>query len=103
MFGQPIVGFNMKAKTQIQTNPGAFMTILIAIVVLLYATIKFIHLNDKHNPSITEYQEAVVTDSERPINLNAIGFRAAFAFEGYSDEKLKDSPEFVRNVFWRYT
>ena len=69
------------------------------MLVLGYATVKFLRLIKKSNPDISQYREAYHSDFESPINLNAIGFTIAFAFESYfSDEKLLESPEFVKNI-----
>ena len=69
---------------------------LIAIIVLLFASIKLIELNDKKNPSITSYERPNPTDYENPINLNAIGFRVAFAW--YEPEtRPRDDPAYIKN------
>ena len=38
-FGEPIPVFNVRGKTSVQTHIGGVVTILIAIVVLVYATV----------------------------------------------------------------
>ena len=38
-------------------------------------------------------------DKNDPIDLNAINFKVAFAFEGYNDKELKDDPRFVKWIF----
>ena len=71
---------------------------LIAIIVLLFASIKLIELNDKKNPSITSYERPNPTDYENPINLNAIGFRVAFAWYDVWPEKIpRDDPAYIKN------
>ena len=55
MFGRPIIGFNVRGQKDVKTNVGAFATMVIAIIVLLFACIKFIELNDKKNPVISQY------------------------------------------------
>ena len=42
MFSNPIVGFNVRGSKDVKTNVGAFITMLIAMIVLLFATIKLI-------------------------------------------------------------
>ena len=80
MFGSPIVGFSVRGQSSIKTNVGAFLSMVISIIVLLFAAIKFIELSDKKNPVISSYEKPYPTDRENPINLNEVGFRVAFAF-----------------------
>ena len=98
MFSTPLPSFNIKGQTEVKTNLGTIMSILLTIAVLFYAAIKFIQLHSKSNPVISSFQEAFQTDEQNPINLNAMGFRAAFAFEGFVDNELKDDPRFVKNI-----
>ena len=96
MFGNPVVGFNVRGRKDIKTNAGAFITMLIAIIVLLFASIKLIELKDKKNPSVASYERPNPTDYEHPINLNAIGFRVAFAW--YEPEtRPRDDPAYIKN------
>ena len=53
MFGIPMVGFNARGESSIKTNIGAFITIIIMLIVLLFAAVKFIELNDKKNPVLS--------------------------------------------------
>ena len=80
MFGSPIVGFKVRGQSTIKTNVGAFITMVIAIIVILFSAIKFIELKEKKNPVISSYEKPYPTDHENPINLNEVGFRLAFAF-----------------------
>ena len=80
MFSSPIASFNLKGQRNIKTNAGAFLTLTIAIIVIGYASIKLIELNDKKNPVMTSYEKPYSTDLENPINLNEVGFRFAFAW-----------------------
>ena len=98
MFGSPIAGFNVRGRKEIKTNAGAFVSMLITIIVLLFASIKLIELNEKKNPSITSYERPNPTDYETPINLNEIGFRVAFAwYDVWPENKPRDDPAYVKN------
>ena len=71
---------------------------LIATVVLLYASIKFQHLITKHNPNINNYNVDVVPGDE--VNLNEFNFRIAFTIEDlYAPRELKNNETFVKWVF----
>ena len=71
---------------------------LILAVVLLYASVKFIHLQTKHNPTMSSYYKD--TDPDFSVNLNSLDFRIAFAIEDFlPPKKLKNSPKFVKWLF----
>ena len=71
------------------------MTMMIFIIVLLFACIKFIALKDKNNPIVSSYEEPHPTDYENPINLNQIGFRIAISWD-WPDKNIRDDPAFVK-------
>ena len=70
---------------------------VITLIVLLFALIKFLALYEKKNPVVTSYERSYITDWKNPINLNEIGFRFAFGFVGDHDRLPKDDPAFVKN------
>ena len=57
MFGQKIPSFNLKGKDTVYTLAGALMSLLILIVLSLFASIKFIHLFDRFNPNVSQLLE----------------------------------------------
>ena len=71
------------------------MTMMIFIIVLLFASIKFIALNDKENPVISSYEEPYPTDFENPINLNQVGFRVAVSWD-WPGKNARDDLAFVK-------
>ena len=77
------------------------MTMVICIIVVIYASAKFIHFFEKNSPVITQYSVTDLTNYENPINLNELGFRAAFSFEGMWDKELKSDKRFVKIIFRR--
>ena len=95
-FETQLPSFTLQGKRTIQSSLGAFCSMMVAVVVLLYASIKFIHLKDRHNPGIASYLIERPSNLENPLNLNAMNARIAFAFLGYSDQQLKDDPRFVK-------
>ena len=102
LFGQHVPAFNIKGKEVVQTNSGAACSMILVAVVVLYALVKFIHLESKHNPNVTTNVEDWQFNVDDPINLNQIGFRMAFAFEGYRKNDLKNDPRFVKWIFRLY-
>ena len=77
---------------------GGIFTVIIVAILLSYGGLKFMHLIDKNNPTISEVTEKAVYDSSELMNLNEEGFRFAFSFEGYLDEERKDNPAYVKNL-----
>ena len=71
---------------------------LIGTLVLMYASIKFLHLITAYNPNINDYYVDVVKDEE--LNLNEFNFRIAFTIEDlYAPRELKNDETFVKWVF----
>ena len=87
----------MQGKKSVKTNAGAFITMVITIIVLLFACIKFLALYGKKNPVVTSYERAYITNYENAINLNEVGFRFAFGFIGDDDGLPRDDPAYVKN------
>ena len=69
---------------------------IVAVVVLIYATVKFFHLLNRHNPTIATYLIERPSSLQNPLNLNALNARIAFAFIGYQDGDLKNDPRYVK-------
>ena len=69
---------------------------ILTIVFLGYALVKFEHLIEFKNPDVTEFQENNFYDYQTSIDLNAIEFKFAFTVEGYLDQKIKDDPKYVK-------
>ena len=91
-FSDAVPSFNFKGDQSIKTNVGAFCSIIISIVVLYYALLKFIQLQQGHNPTIATFPVETKFDVDNPINLNDINFKAAFLFSGGED------PNFVKTI-----
>ena len=78
------------------TITGGLLSFLVGIIFFIYATLKLSHLLDKYNPNISEVKEQNIYDSSVRLNLDDIGFRIAFAVEGYLDEKLRDDHRYIK-------
>ena len=78
------------------TVTGGLLSFAVGIVFFIYATLKLSHLLDKYNPNISEVKELNFYDSSERLNLNDIGFRIAFAVEGYLDGKLRDDHKYIK-------
>ena len=78
------------------------MTLLILQVFVTYASYKFQHMLQKHNPTIIETEFPNAFDDKAMIKLNDINFRFAFSIVGFYDRELKDDPKFVRWIARHY-
>ena len=65
------------------TLAGGVMTILLVGTVLLYATIQLINLSNRRNPAMSYFVEEHYFNERDSFNLNANGFKIAFAVEDY--------------------
>ena len=50
VFGKSLPTFILKGRKEMKTFLGGFVSILVFLVILMYATLKFTHLALKHNP-----------------------------------------------------
>ena len=76
------------------------MTFLVVVVMLIYGSIKLIHLFDKHNPIVGSFYEKNYFDYKERLDLNQIDFRLAFSVEGYHDRVFKNSSKYVKYFAW---
>ena len=99
-FSYSVPSFNLRGDQSIKTGLGAFCSVALSIVVLFYALLKFIQLQERHNPSIATFPVEISFGKEDPINLNAINFKAAFQFLGMNQStgqtEVKDDSRFVK-------
>ena len=64
MFGKPVPAFNIKGKTSVTSRMGGCASLLIIILSLSMAAVKFSHLIGKHNPSLAAYE---IEHEEPPV------------------------------------
>ena len=83
-FSYAVPSFNFRGDQSIKTGLGAFCSMIITIIVLYYALLKLIQLQGRNNPTIAAFSVETSFDVDNPINLNDIGFRAAFSFTAYN-------------------
>ena len=99
---QPIPGFNVRGKTEIYTKFGGLVSIGIITVMICFATVKFIQLESRSNPLISQVlQEGFYTESDK-FNTTEENFRLAFTLEDYSTGKQKADPKYIK-LFARVT
>ena len=96
IFGKPLPLFNLKGEVTVHTLAGGVLTFIIIVVVLIYSTIKMMHLFDRHNPQISQVLQRSVYDFNERLSFNEIKFRIAFSVEGYISRERKDDPKYVK-------
>ena len=72
------------------------MSVILKAVMLFYASIKFVHLASKHNPTVSSHTQAYAYDSTKEVDFKEDAVRVAFGVEGYIDGETKDDPNFVK-------
>ena len=69
MFTQDLPGFNIKGRTKVASVCGAVMSLAIIVIMLLYATLKFIHLMSRVNPTINSFTQQNYFDATNIVNF----------------------------------
>ena len=92
-------GFHLKGKNVIKTNVGSALTLIAAVIVLIYAVAKSSTLRSVQGQTISMHYENYLTNSESPLNINDLNFRIAIAFEDWRTKTLINDPRYVRWIF----
>ena len=101
-FAYTVPSFNLRGDQKIKTSLGALCSVAISTLVLFYALLKFIQLQERHNPTISTFTDDTIYDFGNPLNLNKINSKAAFVFTGWSWAKqafeAKEDPNLVKMI-----
>ena len=81
IFGLELPTFNLKGRDKVQTRIGGVVSILIGLLVLMYASLKFSHLVDRHNPVINSFYKENYYESGEGIDLAERNVKIAFTVE----------------------
>ena len=85
LFSRPVPGFNIRGRTKITSLLGSIISGIVVLVIMLYATNKFIHLLKRSNPTISSYVERDAVTKHDALNVRDAGLRFAFGIEGWND------------------
>ena len=80
-FGSPIPSFSLKGQEKVNTAIGGCLTILMWIILLVYASDKALELYKRQNPIINVINKPAAIDESEIINIGASNFRFAFSLE----------------------
>ena len=56
LFKEPLPGLNVRGLNSIASVTGGLVSLIIMTIMTLYATIKFFHLIDHHNPLVGSFE-----------------------------------------------
>ena len=92
--------FNISGETQVNTVPGGFLTIVVTVMTLGYALLKFVDVSQGKDPNIRQNFLADSFGPEDKLNfIDDINFRIAVGARFYNDpdnKTLKHDPHIVR-------
>ena len=86
LYQEQLPSFNLRGRKTIPSLAGALVSLLVYLIVFLYAYKNLGRLLNRSNPEISEFQEYGVLTSDETVNVEEIGFKFAFAIEGYRDQ-----------------
>ena len=91
--------FNVQGDTAINTGFGGCLSIVIMILTLVYALLKFNTLYTRQDPTI--YSETF-KDSTDMMRMKETDIVMAFALESYQHKELKEDPRYIRTIAYTY-
>ena len=95
-FQKPLPMFNIKGRSTVPSLSGGLISLLIIIVIGLYSAVKFKHMAEKQNPSISSFIEYGALHSDFELNFKDIGIYFAFSIEGFMNKDIKYDPRYVK-------
>ena len=96
LFQKPLPSFNIRGKRQVSSFIGGVSSFFIALILIMYATVKFTDMMSRSNPNISRHIERDAIDPTEKFNLHDLGLSFAFGIEGFLDRELKDDPRYVK-------
>ena len=69
MFGAPLPHFNVEGDEKVKTTIGALLSFSIISLTFLFALLKFQHMSEFRNPSITTFEEEIEASMENNFSL----------------------------------
>ena len=90
LFGVPIPQFNIKGKNRVKTHLGGVMSVITMGLTFMFAVLKFQHLMENRNPSITTFQQEIEANEGNGFSLANEGFMIAFGLDTYTEGPKND-------------
>ena len=98
-YGKDVPSFNISGETQVNTVLGGFLTIVVTVMTLGYALLKFVDVSQGKDPNIRQNLQADSFGPEDKLNFfDDLNFRFAVGALFYNDHNktLKHDPQIVR-------
>lgn len=86
-------GFTLDKQSEVKTLVGGLVSLVIMSTTLLFAMVKWEHMNEYKSPSITAFSQTVEEGAR--FNPGQEDFMMAFAIEHFIDG-VKDDPRFLQ-------
>ena len=89
--------FNIGGASYVWTHCGGCVTLMILVVLFLFAVLKLQHLLSNHNPQVNYFVERDAFDENYIWNAEQDDdFMVAFTVTNFIDGTVKDDPNFVK-------
>ena len=96
-YAQPLPTFNIGGASEVRTHCGGCISLIILLVVFLFATLKMQHLLSNHNPQVNTFLERDAFDESHIWKAEQDDdFMVAFTVTHFIDGTVKDDPNFVK-------
>ena len=69
LFKRPLPAFNMRGRTHVPSLCGAFVSVLMCLVVTVYGLSKFIQMMSRNNPNIASWLDQGALEPEESIKF----------------------------------
>ena len=97
MFAAKLPSFSLNGQQEVKTATGGFLSLVLYVLVFLFAIMKIQHLFSKKNPAITTFTDPNAFGQEEKFNTGIDGFQLAVAVEHYS-EGVRVDPRYLQFV-----
>ena len=82
LFQRGIPSFNIKGRNFVSSLPGGIFSLIIFSTMIFYASVKFVHLVSRHNPTVSSYKNEFFFDASEEVDLYESSVHFAFGVEG---------------------
>ena len=73
----------MNGHESISSGTGAFLSLIIVCIMIMFGLTKFTHLWEKYNPDISFIKDDYAFTSQDKFNIKSTNFKFAFTVEDY--------------------
>ena len=97
MYQEPLPTFNIAGFSNVRTHCGGLTTLIIILVLFMFALLKLQHLLSKHNPQVNSFVEKDAFDENDVWTTgDSDDFMMAFTATHFINGEVKNDPKFVK-------